>query len=196
MKELIFIIDPMCSWCWGFHPIIEELRQKYTDTYKFSLVVGGLRTTGQMEWNTQSKAYLSQNWNAVAKKTGQAFSHTLLNKPTFDYDTYPACKAVVTVRELWGDAISFTYLSLIQEAFYKDGVDISSLDTLASYVTRDKKAFRNFFQSERAEVLMQHDFSKARCMGANAFPSTVKIDAEGHMICLRGYRNLKEILNI
>jgi len=196
MKELIFIIDPMCSWCWGFHPIIEELRQKYTDTYKFSLVVGGLRTAGQMEWNTQSKAYLSQNWNAVAKKTGQPFSHTLLNKPNFDYDTYPACKAVVTVRELWGDAISFTYLSLIQEAFYKDGVDISSLDTLASYVTRDKKAFRNFFQSERAEVLMQHDFSKARSMGANAFPSTVKIDAEGHMICLRGYRNLKEILNI
>jgi len=59
MKELIFIIDPMCSWCWGFHPVIEELRQKYTDTYKFSLVVGGLRTSGQMEWNTQNKAYFT-----------------------------------------------------------------------------------------------------------------------------------------
>jgi len=196
MSELIFVIDPMCSWCWGFHPVMEELHQKHADRYKFSLVVGGLRTSGQMAWNVQNKDYLSQNWNAVAKKTGQPFSHTLLNKPTFDYDTYPACKALVTIRELWGDQASFEYLSRIQEAFYKNGQDITSLDVLMSYVTQDKEAFLDFFKSQRAELLMQHDFSKARSMGANSFPSVVKIDEDGHMLCINGYRSVEEILAV
>lgn len=194
MPELIFVIDPMCSWCWGFHPIIEELRQKNSNKYKFSLVVGGLRTTGQMAWNTQNKAYLKQNWDAVATRTGQPFTHALLDKEMFDYNTYPACKAIVTVRELWGDEASFKYLTLIQKAFYKDGKDITSLDTLTNYVTKDKEAFVAYYQSERAQLLMEHDFSKARSMGANAFPSTIKIDEDGHIVCLSGYRTLKDII--
>lgn len=107
MHELIFVIDPMCSWCWGFHPVIETLREKHAKQYTFSLVVGGLRTTGQMVWNEQSKTYLKQNWDAVAKRTGQPFSPKLLHKAIFDYNTYPACKAIVTVRELWGNEAVF-----------------------------------------------------------------------------------------
>ena len=196
MPELIFVIDPMCSWCWGFHPVMEELRHKHSNHYKFSLVAGGLRTTGEMTWNEQSKAYLKQNWDAVAKRTGQPFSHTLLNRSTFDYNTYPTCKALVVVRELWGDEASFDYLSCIQKAFYADGIDITSLDVLTSFVTHEKKAFQAFYKSERAELLMQNDFSKSRSMGANAFPSVVKIDEDGHMVCLKGYRSAEEILTI
>ena len=194
--QLIFVIDPMCSWCWGFHPVIEELRKNYSEQYTFSLVLGGLRTSGQMEWNTQSKAYLKQNWDAVQQATGQAFNPKLLNLTHFDYNTYPACKAIVTVRELWGESVAFEYLSAIQSAFYTQGIDITSVDVLSSYVSKDKEAFISFYQSERAELLMQHDFSKARSMGANAFPSTVKIDKEGHMLCLSGYRSLAEILKV
>ena len=162
MSELIFVIDPMCSWCWGFHPVMEELRHKYSNHYKFSLIVGGLRTSGQMVWNEQSKSYLKHNWNAVAKRTGQPFSPKLLNKPIFDYNTYPACKALITVRELWGNEASFDYLSTIQKAFYAEGIDITSVDILTSYVIQNKEEFLRFYTSKRAEVLMQHDFSKAR----------------------------------
>ena len=196
MSELIFVIDPMCSWCWGFHPIIEELRKQPTKKYKFSLIVGGLRTTGQMPWNTNSKSYLKDNWDAVKQKTGQDFSPILLNRTTFDYNTYPSCKAVVTIRELWGDEASFNYLFIIQKAFYAEGKDITSIDILTSYVIQDKAEFIAFYTSKRAEVLMQHDFSKARSMGANTFPSVVKIDKDGHMVCMKGYRSLEEVLAI
>ena len=196
MPELIFVLDPMCSWCWGFHPIIETLRKEHAHHYKFSLVVGGLRTTGQMTWNEQSKDYLKQNWDAVAKRAGQPFSHNLLNKATFDYNTYPSCKAIVTVRELWGEEAAFNYLSDIQKAFYAEGQDITSLEVLKKYIKQDKAEFLTFYTSERAEVLMQHDFSKARSMGANAFPSVVKIDTDGHMVCINGYRSLEEILAV
>jgi putative protein-disulfide isomerase len=196
MKELIFVLDPMCSWCWGLHPVIESLRKEHSDSYTFSLVMGGLRTSGQMEWDAQSKAYLKQNWDAVTQTTGQPFNPMLLNKTKFDYNTYPSCKAVITVRELFGIATAFSYLADIQKAFYTEAKDITSVEVLTHYVTQDKASFLEFYHSDRAELLMQHDFSKARSMGANAFPSIVKIDEDGHMVCVSGYRNLKEILKI
>ena len=193
MQQLIFVIDPMCSWCWGFHPVIKELREKHFSNYIFSLVVGGLRTKGQMTWNEQSRGYLAQNWNAVTQKTQQTFNFELLNKEHFDYDTYPACKAIVCVRELWGEVMAFEYLEKLQEAFYVKSEDTTSLDVLLNYV-EDKEKFLEFYKSQRAELLMQHDFSKARSMGANAFPSVVKIDKAGHMCCVQGYKSLEEVL--
>jgi len=194
MSQLIFVIDPMCSWCWGFHPVIEKLRVNYSEHYTFGLVVGGLRTSGQMPWNDESKAYLKQNWNAVQQATSQPFNLRLLNLAHFDYNTYPSCKAIVTVRELWGIDAAFTYLCDIQSAFYAQGVDITSLEILTSYIRQDKQAFTHFYQSDRAEILMQNDFTKARSMGVNAFPSIVKVNEDGQMVYISGYRSLEEIL--
>jgi len=195
-KELIFVVDPMCSWCWGFAPIIEELRRTLDDEYTFSLLLGGLRTKGEMPWNETSKEYLRGHWKQVSQRTGQAFSDSLFEKEYFDYDTYPACKAVITVRELFGMQSAFVYLHTIQEAFYTRAEDITDeeiLIDLLSSVTSNFRLFRTFFESDRAQLLMEHDFAKARSMGANAFPSVVVIDEEGHMVCQKGYRSLLEM---
>ncbi len=195
-KELIFVLDPMCSWCWGFAPIIEELLETQSDRYNFSLVVGGLRTKGEMSWNETSKDYLRGHWKQVSQRTGQEFSDSLFEKEYFDYDTYPACKAVVTVRELFGMQSAFAYLHTIQEAFYTKGEDITNVGVLSDLLNGiglDSVSFKTFFESDRAQLLMEHDFAKSRSMGANTFPSVVVIDEEGHMVCEKGYRSLFEM---
>ena len=193
MTQLIFVIDPMCSWCWGFHPVIQELINQHQNRFKLSLVVGGLRTKGDMSWNRESRRYLALNWRAVESRTNQAFNFSLLDREDFEYDTYPACRAVVTVRELWGDGASFDYLAKIQKAFYIENIDITKVDNLLKYID-NRDEFIKFFNSKRAEILMKHDFSKARSMGANSFPSVVKIDKDGHMMCEKGYKTLDKIL--
>ena len=193
-KEIIFVVDPMCSWCWGFTPVIEALRK--SDAYIFSLIVGGLRTKGEMIWDESSKRYLQGHWEQVAKSTGQPFSNALFEKEHFDYDTYPACKAVVSVRELFGMQKAFEYLHAIQKAFYSRGKDITQFEVLIdllNFIDVDEEDFKTFFKSDRAQLLMEHDFAKARSMGANAFPSVVIIDEDGHMVCQKGYRSLLEM---
>lgn len=195
-KELIFVVDPMCSWCWGFAPIVEELRTILKDEYTCSLVLGGLRTKGEMPWNETSKAYLQGHWKQVSERTGQEFSQRLFENDSFDYDTYPASKAVITVRELFGMQSAFEYLHCIQEAFYARSEDITKtavLEDILISMKLDSRAFKSFFESERAQLLMEQDFAKARSMEANAFPSVVIIDEEGHRICQKGYRSLLEM---
>jgi len=189
---LIFVIDPMCSWCWGFAPILETLRKEHQEKYTFSLLIGGLRQS--MPWNAQSKSYLKHNWDAITQRTSQKFTYTLLNQSHFTYNTYPSCKAVLTLRELWGEAEAFEYLHNIQEAFYTQGKDITNIDILTEYIKEDKEQFLAFYHSPKAEILMQKDFAKVRSMGINSFPSTIKIDEERNKVILSGYREIDEII--
>ena len=193
---LYVVVDPMCSWCWGFAPVIGQIRSAFADRYDISLVVGGLRTEGEMTWNEESRAYLRSHWEAVASQTGQPFDATLLEREAFTYDTYPACKAVVTVRELLGEEAAFTYLHTIQHAFYAQGIDITKSRLLYGYYEQlfgNSGKFAFMYGTERMETLMYHDFAKARSMGATAFPSIVIVDRDGHMVCQKGYRSFEEI---
>jgi len=193
---LYVVVDPMCSWCWGFSPVIEQIRSTFTDTYEISLVVGGLRTKGDMVWDDTAKGYLRTHWEDVGKRTGQTFDTTLLEKSYFEYDTYPACKAVVTVRELLGEEAAFTYLHTIQHAFYAHGIDITKTRLLYGYYEQlfgNSGKFAFMYGTERMETLMYHDFAKARSMGATAFPSIVIVDKDGHMVCQKGYRSFEDV---
>ena len=193
-KEVIFVVDPMCSWCWGFAPIIECLR--LNTHYEYSVVLGGLRDKGQMEWTESSKLYLQGHWEQVAQRTGQTFNHTFFQKENFDYNTHNACKAVVTMRELFGMGKAFEYLHILQEAFYVHNKDITQVDVLVDLLVSlkiESDIFKTFYKSDRADILMEHDFAKARSMGAHAFPSVVIIDSDGHMVCQTGYRSLEEM---
>ena len=41
--HLIYVMDPMCSWCYGFAPVIKRLVAEQEGTLQFKLVMGGLR---------------------------------------------------------------------------------------------------------------------------------------------------------
>jgi putative protein-disulfide isomerase len=193
---LYFVVDPMCSWCWGFAPVIEEARERLKEQYDIHLVMGGLRTQGEMVWDTSAKTYLRQHWQQVEERTGQPFNDILFEKSDFTYDTYPACKAVVTVRELLGEDAAFRYLHMIQHAFYAQGIDITKPRLLYGYYEQlfgNSSKFAFMYATERIDTRMYHDFAKARSMGATAFPSVVIVDTDGHMVCQKGYRSFEEM---
>ncbi|HAF94352.1 MAG TPA: disulfide bond formation protein DsbA, partial [Pseudomonas sp.] len=42
--RLIYVMDPMCSWCWGFAPVMQALAEQAANRgVGLHLVVGGLR---------------------------------------------------------------------------------------------------------------------------------------------------------
>ena len=42
-RHLLYFADPMCSWCYGFAPVIHTLSEHFTDRLPLRLVMGGLR---------------------------------------------------------------------------------------------------------------------------------------------------------
>ena len=41
--HLVYFADPMCSWCWGFSPVIEAISEQFGTSLPIRLIMGGLR---------------------------------------------------------------------------------------------------------------------------------------------------------
>lgn len=98
---LRYIGDPMCSWCWGISSTLEELA-RYCEQkgIGFTLTMGGLRAGGGDAWGPEFREFLRREWTHIAKVTGQPFGFSLLSAKHFDYDTEPACRAVVVAEQM------------------------------------------------------------------------------------------------
>ena len=64
---MIYIGDPMCSWCWGFSPVLNKIRDKYSSKVKFSVLVGGLRSGGSNPMDPSLRETIGQHWNEVMR---------------------------------------------------------------------------------------------------------------------------------
>ena len=43
---VLFVTDPLCSWCWGMLPQIEHVRAALADRARFDLLMAGLQIGG------------------------------------------------------------------------------------------------------------------------------------------------------
>jgi putative protein-disulfide isomerase len=193
LSEVIFVGDPMCSWCYGFGPELTKLREELKGV-PFSMIMGGLRD-GEIFDEAKLKNHLGY-WQAVHEATGLPFDATALSQEGFNYTTEPACRAVVTVRSL-DKSKEYAMYSALQKAFYAEGRDVTQEDVLvevAESVGVDKILFVEQFQSEGMYKAAQADKQKARTFGVSSFPTLIIIDKQGHMSQIRGYKKYEELV--
>ncbi len=171
---LWYFADPMCSWCWGFSPVIEALRDECRDRLKVALVLGGLRHETTPMTAAQREDIL-HHWHAVHQRTGQPFRFDGALPAGFVYDTEPACRAVATVGGL-APALTFPLFRAIQSAFYAEGRDVTQpavLAELAAGLGVDAAAFSRAFASDEARARTQAHFRQARQAGVRGFPALI-----------------------
>jgi putative protein-disulfide isomerase len=99
--HLLYVADPLCSWCYGFGPELEKLLAKNPGT-KLDLVMGGLRAGNTEPMSPAFQQMLREHWKHVGDASGLPFSDGIFSVPGFIYDTEPPCRAVVTARMLDG----------------------------------------------------------------------------------------------
>lgn len=192
ISEVVFVGDPMCSWCYGFGPELSKLRDELKGV-PFNMIMGGLRD-GEIFDEAKLKNHLGY-WKSVHEATGLPFDATALSQKEFNYTTEPACRAVITVRAL--DAKKeYNAYAVLQKAFYAEGRDITQDDVIAEVVTSigiDKTVFLELFRSEKMVRAAAADKQKARTYGVSSFPTLIIIDKQGHMSQIRGYKKFEEL---
>ena len=129
--EMIYIADPMCSWCYGFQPVISALADRSATSLPLRLMMGGLRAGNQEPMGAADKASVRAAWTRVGAATGQPFDMNFFAREHFCYDTEPACRAVVSVRRLQ-PTFALPFMARIQQAFYAENRDMTAADELAS----------------------------------------------------------------
>ena len=186
----------MCSWCWGFAPVLEELREEYGDAADFSVIVGGLRPGEFAQiMDEETRTFMRSHWEQVERATGQPFDYSFFEWEGFLYDTEPAARAVVAVRQLAPEK-TYPFFKSLQEAFYASAVDITREENYSSFLEKhgiDEAAFKESFNAEGTKEAPYGDFSRSSALGVTGFPSVLLRKGEKMGLLSAGYRPYKHL---
>lgn len=193
-STLIYVADPMCSWCWGFAPELEKLTNAYP-ALELSILLGGLRPGEAASPLDELRPYLKEHWENVAKASGQTFNFAGLERENWLYDTELPARAVVAMRQLIPEQ-SLDFFKRLQKAFYVDALDITDVEVypglLAPYGI-DGAGFLNLMLSQAIKEETYADFATARNWGINGFPSTVLQQGEQLRLLSSGYQAFERL---
>ncbi|MEO0617660.1 MAG: DsbA family protein [Pseudomonadota bacterium] len=194
--HLIYVADPMCSWCWGFAPVMTRLLDVYGSRAQLHLIMGGLRAGTTQAMDTEQKSYIRGHWENVAARSGQPFDYSLFERDDFIYDTEPACRAVVTARNI-DPRLAYAMMHAIQAAFYRDARDVTSGDVLADLaegVGLNRGVFRTALDSEDARQHTAQDFATTQRAGIPGFPTVLLGDGGSALqLVSNGYQAFEPI---
>ncbi|TBV00060.1 DsbA family protein [Stutzerimonas kirkiae] len=189
--RLIYVMDPMCSWCWGFEPVLQHLAsQAERAGVGLQLVVGGLRRECEV-MDPGGRERTLGYWRSVRESTGQSFNFETGLPPGLVYDTEPACRALVVARGM--DAGSAWPLARrLQQAFYQEGQDITRAQVLLELATRQglcRETFASRFDGLEAREETQRDFAWAQNLGIAGFPTLLARRQGGYALLTNGYQS-------
>jgi putative protein-disulfide isomerase len=184
--KVIFVTDPMCSWCWGMAPDIERARRDGAAEFDFDCVLGGINIGNTHPVSDFARARLADVWARVVSVTQAEFGEGL-PRGAFVYNSTPACVAVEAMRELDG-AAPFDFLLRLQTRFFIDGVDIGNESVLtreAVAAGADAERFVAAFQAPATMTRVRAGFEIAKAFGTSALPS-VHVDVNGRRALVAG----------
>jgi len=194
-REIIYVADPMCSWCWGFAPVIKSIQDAYSDQVDITPIMGGLRPLTRHPMDSDAKTSMQGHWDHVSERTGQLFDYAFFDRDTFVYDTEPACRAVVTVRAI-KPALALDYLERVHRALYannKDTTDSEVLAGLAEEAGVPRADFDGVFPTRAAIYQTSGDFHTAYRLGATGFPTVAVRSGQAVRTLSAGYQSFEEL---
>ena len=189
-REIVYVADPMCSWCWGFAPVIRAIAERYAGRLPVRLVPGGLRVGDHTAFDADFKARLREHWRHVEAETGQGFDYAFFERPSFNYNTEPACRAVVVAQHLDAPR-ALAYLEALQSAFYESNRDITDPDvltTIAADCALDASRFGELWRTPALREETFEGFKQARRLGARGFPTVLLRHGDHFDLLTSGYQ--------
>ncbi|MCJ8323294.1 MAG: DsbA family protein [Rhizobiales bacterium] len=197
IKDIIYVGDPQCSWCWG---IAAEMQAVFdfarSRDINFAIMVGGLRVGGGQAWDDEFKQFLRHHWQQVSQRSGQKFGDALFDLAAFNYDTEPACRAIVAAKNqcqnLQLDSqIVLDFFVATQKKFYVDSQDPKQVDfyqTICSELGLDFEIFSELFSSAEIKAQTTAEFNISRNWGVTGYPTLLASDGEQLQLISSGYQ--------
>lgn len=187
--KLVYVMDPMCSWCWAFSPALQQVLNQHP-SLDVHYVMGGLAPDSDQPMPPAQREQIESIWSTIAEKTGTVFNHDFWHQCEPRRSTYPACRAVISAEHIKpGSAADM--ISAVQHAYYlhaKNPSDENTLLAAAENIGLDKAAFQKALHSEHTEAQLQQHFQIAHMLQANGFPSVYLSKSTGECVAVsQGY---------
>jgi putative protein-disulfide isomerase len=195
-QEIIYVGDPMCSWCWGISPELNRLeRAAEANGINYRIVLGGLRPDNSEEWTEKFKGFLKHHWEEVNQRSGQPFGYDLFEREHFQYNTEPSCRAVVAARKM-NPEVEGRFFELTQHHFYvqnNDPAETSFYAPICKELGLNFERFVELFTSEAIKAETLADFQTNRQWGVTGYPTVIYRNGDKLYAIARGYADFERM---
>jgi len=182
MKKLIYIHDPMCSWCWGFSPVLKQVIAGLPSDVEVVRLLGGLAVDTDAPMPVAMQKTIQSTWRRIESTIpGIKFNFDFWKISQPRRSTYPACRAVIAARQQ-GAEFDESMTQTIQEAYYQQArnpSDESTLIELAAELDLDVDRFTRDLRDDNTQELLLYEINETRRLGVDSFPSLVFLTDAG-----------------
>lgn len=196
MKTLYYIHDPMCSWCWGFSPVRQQLQERLPQSVHWQPLLGGLAPDSDEPMPTAMQDKLIATWQRIHQLLGTEFNHDFWLKNEPRRSTYPACRAVL-IAQTQSEQLGEAMVATIQRAYYleaRNPSDDNVLTELANGIGLDEARFRQLLNAPATQAQLEKNIHHAKSLNHDGFPSLRLVDGnQCHAITL-DYTNAEPML--
>lgn len=196
--KLIYVHDPMCSWCWAFRPVLSRLIENLPRNVRLLRLLGGLAPDNDQPMAQDMRAYLEDTWRRIQQRVpGTGFNFDFWTTCSPRRSTWPACRAVIAARHLQADKES-AMIEAIQQAYYLEARNPSEQKTLvalASEIGLDPISFGETLEAPNTDQMLKDEITEARRLGAVSFPSLRLVAADAAWPISIDYRDVRPMLD-
>ena len=172
--QLIYIHDPMCSWCYGFSPVFHQLCREIDGRLPVFRLLGGLAPDSAEPMPDDLQRHLQDTWRRIQQRIpGTTFNFEFWRVCRPRRSTWPACRAVIAARQL-DTTMEVPMIEAIQRAYYREARNPSddvTLIALAGDLGLDATAFAAQLDARNTHEQLAHEIARSRQIGADSFPS-------------------------
>lgn len=194
---LYYIHDPMCSWCWGFKPVLRQLSQQLPADVRLEYVLGGLAADNDQPMIPEMQQQIAVTWKHIQQVIpGTEFNFEFWSKCQPRRSTYIACRAVIVAQQLQPGR-GLAMLDAIQNAYYlqaKNPSDTATLVSLAEQLGLEIAQFEQQLNAEQTQQVLQQQIDFARRIGADSFPSLYLLHRQDYHGIVLDYNHADVIL--
>jgi len=191
--ELLYFANPMCSWCWGFQPVVRTLAERGD---AITVALGSLGADRARPMREIDKAEVKKHWEHVVERTGQPFDFGFFAREGFVYDTAAPSRAIVVVRRHF-PALALPFLGRLQERFYALGQDITDplvLREAAGEFGIEAEQFDVAFRDPTIAAEVAAEWQQTARLGVTGYPTLLALPPGKPVVVTIGWRPIDEVL--
>jgi len=168
----------MCSWCWAFRPVWEQIVKQLPASITVQNLLGGLAPDSDEPMPLKMQNQIKGFWQVIEKRVpGTAFNYDFWTKCSPRRSTWPACRAVIAARK---EDVKFEepMILAIQKAYYLEARNPSDdvvLSELAELLGMDRGLFLLDLNSAETQKQLVSEIQYSQKIGARGFPGLILV---------------------
>lgn len=196
---LLYIFDPLCGWCYGFSPVMEELAEQHAGDVHFEVVSGGMVLGERIGPIGEVAPYIKDAYKRVEQMTGvtfgESFLQDMLEKGEATFSSWEPSLALSAVKAEYPEqALAFS--AALQKAIYRDGLPPTEAETFRK-LSQDfgwpPEHLSELMQQESVAEATRADFKLSEELDVTGFPTVLFRHGEQWYVLTRGYTSLEQM---